>query len=197
MKCHLLLFTCIHLTSLVYLIIGVLHLQSLNIVHNSEFVDCENSVFCMWTEFDGDGDGKYDRIGTDLAMTLGDLVAKFALPFYSMTNTSKDREEHEALTILGDYGFDCQVLDKYTRILSSVSIEVLPSEIINIRYSFLPAFISANLYEQAYECRVKIMDATARFVTEDLDERSIIAQALGLIFGDRVVVAGNKTIIFD
>ena len=192
MKCHLLLFVCLSRTKLVHLIIGALCPQSLNAVRNGEFVDRENGILCMWTEFEGDGE--YDRIGTDLMVILGvykgqswmrfypllpkdiavletkehyclgdllmrhaygdlnawilaiisnreilgDLVAKFALPFHSMPNTGKDREEHEALAVLGDYGFDYQVLAKYTHILSSASIEVLSSEIINVRHSFLP-----------------------------------------------------------
>ena len=111
------------------------------------------------------------------------------------------------------------------RILSAQFIESFPSKIINIHHSFLPAFIGANPYKQAFERGVKTIGATAHFVTDDLDEGPIIAQdvipvdhtqsardmaragrdvekitlarALGLVFDDRVVVTGNKTIIFD
>ena len=97
--------------------------------------------------------------------------------------------------------------------------------IINIHHSFLPAFIGANPYRQAFERGVKIIGATAHFVTDDLDEGPIVAQsvlpvdhrqtardmaragrevekialsrALDLVFADRVVVVGNRTIIFD
>ena len=100
-----------------------------------------------------------------------------------------------------------------------------PNRIVNIHHSFLPAFIGANPYRQAYERGVKIIGATAHFVNDNLDEGPIIVQqimptdhtqspqemaqmgrdvekltlarALKLVFDDRVFVSGNKTIIFD
>ena len=111
------------------------------------------------------------------------------------------------------------------RILSPKVIAAHPGKIINIHHSFLPAFIGANPYKQAFRRGVKIIGATAHFVSDDLDagpiiaqdvipvdhthtaqdmaqagrdvEKFVLARALGLIFDDRVVGAGNKTIIFD
>ena len=158
---------------------------------------------------------------------LGDLVRKFDLPFHFVPHTKKDRQTHEreVLAVIRQYRMDYLVLAKYMRILSAQFIESFPSKIINIHHSFLPAFIGANPYKQAFERGVKTIGATAHFVTDDLDEGPIIAQdvipvdhtqsardmaragrdvekitlarALGLVFDDRVVVTGNKTIIFD
>jgi len=110
------------------------------------------------------------------------------------------------------------------RILTPAFVGRYEKKIINIHHSFLPAFIGANPYKQAYERGVKIIGATAHFVTNDLDEGPIISQdvipvnhrfswqdmqragkdgekivlsrALNLVLHDRVFVYGNKTIIF-
>jgi formyltetrahydrofolate deformylase len=111
------------------------------------------------------------------------------------------------------------------RILSPEFVDHFPNRIINIHHSFLPAFIGASPYRQAYERGVKIIGATAHIVNNDLDEGPIIVQnvipvdhtysvndmirsgrdvekialarALQLVFEDKVTVNGNKTIIFD
>ena len=136
------------------------------------------------------------------------------------------REEHEALVLeeLQKHSFDYIVLAKYMRILTSDFVNHYPEQIINIHHSFLPAFIGANPYKQAYERGVKIIGATAHFVTNDLDEGPIIAQdvisvnhrfdwrdmqragrdvekvvlsrALKLVLEDRVFVYNNKTVVF-
>jgi formyltetrahydrofolate deformylase len=138
-----------------------------------------------------------------------------------------ERDEHERLLIeqLGEHELDYVVLAKYMRILSPEFVRAFAHRIINIHHSFLPAFIGANPYRQAFERGVKIIGATAHFVTDDLDEGPIVAQsvlpvdhrqtardmaragrevekialsrALDLVFADRVVVVGNRTIIFD
>ena len=110
------------------------------------------------------------------------------------------------------------------RILSPSFVERYPLQIINIHHSFLPAFIGANPYKQAYERGVKLIGATAHFVTNQLDEGPIIAQqiisvnhsfttadmvkagkeietavlanALQLVFDDKVLVYQNKTVVF-
>ena len=111
------------------------------------------------------------------------------------------------------------------RILSPAFIGRYTDRIINIHHSFLPAFVGANPYRQAFERGVKIIGATAHFVTDALDEGPIIAQsivpidhsyrpeemaragrdvekivlakALKLVFEDRVFLSGNRTIVFD
>ena len=158
---------------------------------------------------------------------LGDLVRTFDLPFHCISHVGIARDEHERLLIeqLGEYELDYVVLAKYMRILSPDFVRAFAHRIINIHHSFLPAFIGANPYRQAFERGVKIIGATAHFVTDDLDEGPIVAQsvlpvdhrqtardmsragrevekialsrALDLVFADRVVVVGNRTIIFD
>jgi formyltetrahydrofolate deformylase len=111
------------------------------------------------------------------------------------------------------------------RILSPDFISNFEGKIINIHHSFLPAFIGANPYRKAFERGVKLIGATAHFVTNDLDEgpiiaqqtidvdhtfgvvqmvnsgkgieRSVLSKALQLVFQDRVFISGNKTIVFD
>ena len=158
--------------------------------------------------------------------TLQPLAEKFGVPFHEVAHTDKTREEHDAeiKAIIEQYQPDYVVLAKYMRVLNPAFVEQFPNRIINIHHSFLPAFIGANPYRQAYERGVKIIGATAHFVNNDLDEGPIIAQqviqvnhtqsardmaqsgrdvekivlaqALKLIFADKVFVNRNKTIIF-
>lgn len=158
---------------------------------------------------------------------LAELVGKFDLPFHYVSHEGHSREEHEGqiAKILARYELDYLVLAKYMRILSPDFVRLYAHRIINIHHSFLPAFIGANPYRQAFERGVKIIGATAHFVTDDLDEGPIIAQsvipvdhrqnardmaragreveklalarALDLVLADQVVVVGNRTIIFD
>jgi len=158
--------------------------------------------------------------------TLKALVERFEIPFFHISAEGLSREEHEAQMMkqINMHAFDLIVLAKYMRILTPNFVSAYPKKIINIHHSFLPAFIGANPYKQAYERGVKIIGATAHFVTDDLDEGPIIAQdvipvnhrfewrdmqragrdvekivlsrALGLVLNDRVFVHGNKTIIF-
>jgi len=158
--------------------------------------------------------------------TLKSLVERFDIPFIHISAEGLSREAHEAKVMaeIDKHSFDYIVLAKYMRILTSGFVAAYPQKIINIHHSFLPAFIGANPYKQAYERGVKIIGATAHFVTDDLDEGPIIAQdvipvnhrfdwrdmqragrdvektvlsrALDLVLHDRVFVNGNKTIVF-
>ena len=158
--------------------------------------------------------------------TLRPLSDKFDIPFTCISTDGLDRVEHEKMVLkeLEKYKFDYMVLAKYMRILSPDFVKRYPKKIINIHHSFLPAFIGANPYKQAYERGVKIIGATAHFVTDDLDEGPIITQdvirvnhemnwkdmqkagrdvekvvlsnALELVFDERVFVYDNKTVIF-
>ncbi|WP_342086840.1 formyltetrahydrofolate deformylase [Dyadobacter sp. OTU695] len=157
--------------------------------------------------------------------TLQPLVSKFGIPFHFISHENKTREEHEEaiLRTLDIYRPDYVVLAKYMRIITPQFVEHFPNRIVNIHHSFLPAFIGANPYRQAYERGVKIIGATAHFVNNDLDEGPIIAQdvkevdhkltasdmatlgkdtekavlskALKLVFNDRVFIHHNRTII--
>ncbi|SFV66040.1 Formyltetrahydrofolate deformylase [hydrothermal vent metagenome] len=158
--------------------------------------------------------------------TLEPLVRRFDIPFFSVSADGMSREEHEEfiMELIDKQEFDIIVLAKYMRILTSNFVAKYPKQIVNIHHSFLPAFIGANPYKQAYKRGVKIIGATAHFVTDDLDEGPIIAQdiipvthrlewkdmqkagrdvekivlsrALNLVLNDRVFVHGNKTIVF-
>jgi len=126
---------------------------------------------------------------------------------------------------LAQYKFDYIVLAKFMRILSPEFVQQYPSQIINIHHSFLPAFVGAHPYKQAHERGVKLIGATAHFVTNVLDEgpiiaqqtipvnhahsvrdmvklgreieKSVLAHALQLVLQDKVLVYHNKTIVFD
>jgi formyltetrahydrofolate deformylase len=158
---------------------------------------------------------------------LRSLTEKFDIPFHFVPHEGKSREEHESevLHIINAYHPDFLVLAKYMRVLTANFAAHFPNKIVNIHHSFLPAFIGANPYRQAYQRGVKIIGATAHFVNENLDEGPIIAQsvipvdhtenamdmarlgrdvekivlakALKLVFEDRVFVKDNKTVIFE
>ena len=157
---------------------------------------------------------------------LREFASKFDVPFICVPSDGVGREEHEKMVLneLKKFNFDYLILAKYMRILSSDFVLNYEEKIINIHHSFLPAFIGANPYKQAYERGVKIIGATAHFVTECLDEGPLITQdvvlvnhemdwqdmrragrniekvvltrALDLVFDERVFVHKNKTVIF-
>ena len=158
---------------------------------------------------------------------LEPLVKKFNIPYYFITHENKSKEQHEdeILDIVYKYNPEYIILAKYMRILSPNFVSKYPNRIINIHHSFLPAFIGANPYKQAYDRGVKIIGATSHFVTNDLDmgpiiaqkvmevdhrktpkqlahhgkelERMLLAKALELAFDDRIFVTGNKTVVFE
>ena len=157
---------------------------------------------------------------------LRGLADKFNIPFHCVSHEGLERAEHEnkVLEVLANYTIDYIVLAKYMRILSGDFVKHYEEKMINIHHSFLPAFIGANPYKQAYERGVKIIGATAHFVNNHLDEGPIIAQnvinvnhemswrdmqragrnvekvvlsnALDLVFEERIFVYNNKTVIF-
>ncbi len=173
----------------------------------------------------------FDELDATIRAVIGNydvlqpLVAKFDIPFHHVPHQQKSREAHEAelLNVVAAYQPEYVVLAKYMRILSPEFVGNFPERIINIHHSFLPAFIGANPYRQAYDRGVKIIGATAHFVNNNLDEGPIIAQdvkrvshrytasdmatlgrdieksvlsaALKLVFNDRVFIQENRTII--
>lgn len=162
--------------------------------------------------------GNYDN--------LGQLVGKFGIPFHHVPHQGLSRPEHEAAltAAIDSYGPDYLVLAKFMRILTPDFVAQYPHRIINIHHSFLPAFIGANPYRQAFERGVKMIGATAHFVTDDLDEgpiieqdvthvshvysatdmakagrdveKSVLSRALQLVLDEKVFVYGNKTVVF-
>jgi len=158
---------------------------------------------------------------------LRGAVAAFGVPFHHVPQESpaqREQAEQRMLAILGE-GADFLVLARYMRILSPDFVARYPDRIINIHHSFLPAFVGADPYRQAYERGVKIIGATAHYVTADLDqgpiieqdtarvshsdeieelrrlgrdlERQVLARAVRWHAEDRIIVDGNKTIVFD
>ncbi len=159
--------------------------------------------------------------------SLQNLVNRFDLPFYFVSHDKLTREEHEEkiLTLIESMAPDYIVLAKYMRVLTPGFVKRFDGKMINIHHSFLPAFIGAKPYQQAFDRGVKVIGATAHFVTEQLDDGPIIVQqvinvnhtanaqtmaqsgkdveqivlskALKLLCEDRIFLAGNRTIIFD
>jgi formyltetrahydrofolate deformylase len=158
---------------------------------------------------------------------LKDITEQFGVPFHLVSHENKSKENFEAemMNIIHPYKPDFLILAKFMRILSPEFISSLNLRIINIHHSFLPAFIGAYPYKQALNRGVKIIGATAHFVTNDLDEGPIITQkitpvnhsftladlikagrenetaalakAMQLVFEDRVFVFNNKTVVFE
>ncbi|ADY52715.1 formyltetrahydrofolate deformylase [Pseudopedobacter saltans DSM 12145] len=158
---------------------------------------------------------------------LSNICERFGVPFYEISHEEKDKVafENEIKAQLAQYKFDYLVLAKFMRILSPEFVASYPNQIINIHHSFLPAFIGANPYKRAFHRGVKLIGATAHFVTNDLDEgpiivqqtipvnhnyslsdmiragkeieTSVLAKALHFVFEDRVFVFNNKTIVFE
>ena len=158
---------------------------------------------------------------------LQPLVTKFDLPFHFVSHEALTREAHEAemLKVIGRLQPDYLVLAKYMRVLTPEFVRHFPARIVNIHHSFLPAFVGARPYQQAFDRGVKVIGASAHFVTDKLDEGPIIVQqvipvdhthtahdlsqagrdveqmvlarALRLVFEDRVFLCGNRTVIFD
>ncbi len=157
---------------------------------------------------------------------LADLTEKFGIPYHTVSHEGLSREEHEeqVLAVVGQYEPDYLVLAKYMRVLTPAFVRAYPYRIINIHHSFLPAFIGARPYQQAFDRGVKIIGATAHFVTNDLDEgpiieqavinvnhtfnaeamakagrdveRSVLSSALANVLDEKVFVYGNRTVVF-
>lgn len=171
-------------------------------------------------------------LNADISMVISNhpdmqqLVESFGLPYYHIpvTKDSKQAAEAKQLEIIGEQ-VDTIVLARYMQIISPTFIEHYPNRIINIHHSFLPAFIGGNPYAQAYNRGVKIIGATAHYVTEELDagpiieqdvrrvshrdnvddlkrigrhiERIVLAHAVSWHVEDRILVHGNKTVVFN
>lgn len=152
-------------------------------------------------------------------------VESFGVPYHYIPVQKDGKDEAEArIAEILDGRVDLVVLARYMQILSSAFVERFAGRIINIHHSFLPAFMGADPYRQAYEKGVKIIGATAHYVTADLDqgpiieqdvtrvthrqnvadlrdlgrdlERQVLARAVRWHLEDRVIVYGNKTVVF-
>jgi formyltetrahydrofolate deformylase len=158
---------------------------------------------------------------------LAYIAERFDIPFYHVPITKETKAEQEAkhLELLAEHDIDFIVLARYMQIISDDFITHFPNRIINIHHSFLPAFIGAKPYHQAFERGVKIIGATSHYVTQELDAGPIIAQdvakithkesvqelitkgkdleklvlstGIALHLQHKVLSYGNKTVIFN
>ncbi|MBA4543066.1 MULTISPECIES: formyltetrahydrofolate deformylase [Thermoactinomyces] len=168
----------------------------------------------------------------DIAMVISNhpnmeaIVAPFGIPYYHVP-FSKENRDHATrihLELLEKGRIDTIVLARYMQIIPPDIIDRYQNQIINIHHSFLPAFAGGKPYHQAYDRGVKIIGATAHYVTEELDqgpiieqdvqrvdhrhqvedlkrigrdvERMVLARAVQWHLNDQVLVHGNKTIVF-
>jgi formyltetrahydrofolate deformylase len=114
---------------------------------------------------------------------LQPLTASYDVPFHHVPVAKEIRDEQEAevLRLVDDLGVELVVLARYMQILSPATCAALPGRIINIHHSFLPSFRGGRPYEQAYVHGVKLIGATAHYVTADLDEGPIIEQEIARV----------------
>jgi formyltetrahydrofolate deformylase len=157
---------------------------------------------------------------------LAEVCRHFDVPFtvIPVDRDNKAKAEAEQLALIDSLDADVVVLARYMQILSPTFVSRWPNRIINIHHSFLPAFAGARPYHQAKERGVKIIGATAHYVTAELDqgpiieqnvrrvshrdevedlmragrdlEREVLTRAVRLHLQRRVLVAGNRTIVF-
>ena len=155
------------------------------------------------------------------------IVDPFGIPYVHIpvTPETKPDAERRQIEAVERYGADLIVLARYMQIISPAFIERFRNRIINIHHSFLPAFVGSNPYRQAHRRGVKIIGATAHYVTEELDagpiieqdvqrvthrddvdelkrigrniERTVLARAVKWHLEDRILVHDNKTVVFS
>ncbi|WP_419871849.1 formyltetrahydrofolate deformylase [Candidatus Pristimantibacillus sp. PTI5] len=175
---------------------------------------------------------KAGDLDADISMVISnhpdmrELVESFGIAYHHIpvTAATKAEAERKQLEVVADKA-DIVVLARYMQIISPKFIEQFPNRIINIHHSFLPAFVGGKPYAQAYTRGVKIIGATAHYVTEELDggpiieqdvqrvshrdnvddlkrigrtiERVVLARAVKWHIEDRVIVHNNKTVVFN
>ncbi|GAB6988223.1 formyltetrahydrofolate deformylase [Paenibacillus pini] len=171
-------------------------------------------------------------LDADIAMVVSnhpdmkEYVESFGIPYHliPVTATTKQQAEKMQLEAVGN-DIDVIILARYMQIISPTFIEHYRNRIINIHHSFLPAFVGGKPYAQAYQRGVKIIGATAHYVTEELDggpiieqdvqrvshrddvtelkrigrtiERVVLARAVKWHIEDRILVHENKTVVFN
>jgi len=158
---------------------------------------------------------------------LRGLVERFDLPFHHVPHDGVSREAHEAALgrAIDAHAPAYVVLARYMRVLSTDFVARHRDRIVNIHHSFLPAFAGASPYRQAHARGVKLIGATAHFVTAELDagpiiaqdvipvdhadtpermaqagrdvEKLVLARAVRLVLEERVFIHGRRTVIFD
>jgi formyltetrahydrofolate deformylase len=185
---------------------------------------CFHDLILRWKAGDFSGDlvaivGNH----TDLA----EAARGYGLPFHHIPVTAETKAEAEArqLALVREVGADLIVLARYMQVLSADFLAKVDRPVINIHHSFLPAFAGGKPYHQAHARGVKLIGATAHYATRDLDEgpiinqdvarvthrhdvddlirkgrdleKTVLAQAVRWHLEGRVLVYGNKTVVFD
>jgi formyltetrahydrofolate deformylase len=175
---------------------------------------------------EGDIPAKIEAVVSNHA-TLERLVRRFDVPFHHVPHDGMDRAAHERAiqSVLDRYDPEYLVLAKFMRVLSSSFVSRYAGRITNIHHSFLPAFVGARPYQQAFERGVKIIGATAHIVTDDLDtgpiiaqdvrpvthahtaadmaragrdvEKIVLAHGLTLLLEERVFLSGDRAVVFE
>ena len=189
----------------------------------SRFGHCLNDLLYRW---------KIGALPIDIVGVVSNhfdyqkLVVNNDIPFHhiKVTKENKPQAEAQLLELVEQTGTELIVLARYMQVLSDQLCSRMSGKIINIHHSFLPSFKGANPYKQAYTRGVKLIGATAHYVTADLDEgpiieqdtvrithrdtpedlvrkgrdieRRVLARALRWHLEDRVVLNGRKTVIF-
>lgn len=158
--------------------------------------------------------------------TLRSAAERFDIPFhfFAITRKNKLHLESKQIKLLRAHRIDAVVLARYMQIVSEAFISQFANRILNIHHSFLPAFVGAKPYHQAYERGVKLIGATSHYVTADLDqgpiihqdvmrvshedsitdlvrlgrdlEKTVLAKALWWHVKNKVLVFKNKTVVF-
>jgi len=158
---------------------------------------------------------------------LEEQVKPFGIPYhvFPIMLETKGKQEEQEIALLQSLGVELIVLARYMQVLSTRFVRCYPNRIINIHHSFLPAFVGAKPYRQAYERGVKLIGATSHYVTEELDdgpiieqdvcrvshrdsletmiskgrelERQVLGRAVRLHLQHRVLPYGRKTVVFD
>jgi formyltetrahydrofolate deformylase len=157
----------------------------------------------------------------------GEIARSFGIPFRHVPITAENKSEQESAEInaIQSAGVELIVLARYMQVLSDRFVSTFPNRIINIHHSFLPAFIGAQPYHQAYARGVKLIGATSHYVTTELDngpiidqeiirishrdsledlirkgrdlEKVVLARAVRLHLMHKILTYGNKTVVFD
>jgi len=158
---------------------------------------------------------------------LAAVAAQFGVPFHVFEKTAENKlaQEQKERALLEELGTDLVVLARYMQVMSEDFCAAFSQRLINIHHSFLPAFVGGKPYHQAYERGVKLIGATAHYATAVLDqgpiieqdvvrashrdavedlvrkgrdlEKVVLARAVRAHLDDRVLVYGNKTVVFD
>ena len=190
----------------------------------SKFGHCLNDLVFRW---------KIGALPIDIRAVVsnhpdfGEVAAHNAIPFHHLpvSSATKEKQERALLDLIDSEAIELVVLARYMQVLSPEFCAALPGRIINIHHSFLPSFKGARPYRQAHARGVKLIGATAHYVTQDLDEGPIIEQGIERVRHDlsvddyiavgqdveslvlaravkwhaehRVLLNGNRTVVFQ